>query len=138
MAEPKTKKNRASVKAFLEGVANERRRKDCAAVVDIMREITGERPAMWGTSLIGFGSYAYRYDSGRSGEWPLTAVSPRKQNLVIYIMPGFSGAEKLMDKLGKHKTGKSCLYVNKLDDIHLPTLKTLIRRSVAALRKKYG
>lgn len=138
MSELKTKKTRASVKAFVNGVENPQRREDCARVVEIMADITGEKPAMWGTSIIGFGSYHYNYDSGRSGDWPLTGVSPRKQNLSIYIMTGFGNSEALMKKLGKYRTGRSCLYVNKLDDIHLPTLKTLIRRSVAAMRKKYG
>ena len=138
MAEPKTKKTRASVKAFIKGVDNPRRREDCATVVEIMRDITGEKPAMWGTSIIGFGSYTYQYSSGRSGDWPITGVSPRKQALTVYIMTGFDGSQVLMKKLGKHKTGRSCLYINKLEDIHLPTLKTLIRRSVKAMRKKYG
>ena len=138
MAEPKTKKTRASVKAFIKGVDNPRRREDCAAVVEIMQDITGEKPAMWGTSIIGFGSYTYQYSSGRSGDWPITGVSPRKQALTLYIMTGFDGSQALMNKLGKHKTGRSCLYINKLEDIHLPTLKTLIRKSVKAMRKKYG
>ena len=137
MAELKTKKNKASVNGFLKSVENEGRRADCRAVVRIMAQITGEKPAMWGASMIGFGSYTYKYDSGRSGDWPLTAVSPRKQNLVVYIMPGFADYATLMDKLGKHKTGKSCLYIDKLDDLHLPTLKQLIRKSVVAMRKRY-
>ena len=138
MAELKTKKNRASVKAFIKGVESARRREDCAAVVAIMQDITGEKPAMWGTSIIGFGSYTYRYESGRSGDWPLTGVSPRKQSLTLYIMTGFDGSEALMKKLGKHKTGRSCLYINQLEDVHLPTLKALVRKSVNAMRKKYG
>ena len=138
MAEPKTKKTRASVKAFIQDVENPRRREDCAAVVEIMQDITGEKPAMWGTSIIGFGSYTYQYASGRSGDWPITGVSPRKQALTLYIMTGFDGSEALMKKLGKHKTGRSCLYINKLEDVHLPTLKTLIRKSINAMRKKYG
>ena len=138
MAELKTRKTRASVTTFIKKVENPQRREDCEKVVALMQEITGEKPAMWGTSIIGFGSYSYRYDSGRTGDWPLTGVSPRKQNLSIYIMTGFADSEALLKKLGKHKTGRSCLYINKLADIHLPTLKTLIRRSVTAMRKKYG
>ena len=138
MAEAKTKKNRASVQAFIKGVEDPRRREDCAAVVQLMEEITGEKPTMWGDSIIGFGSYTYQYDSGRSGEWPLTGISPRKQNLTLYIMTGFSDAQALLAKLGKHKTGKSCLYIKTLDDIHRPTLKILIKKSVTAMRKKYG
>ena len=117
MSEPKTKPTRASVKKFLESVEYERRRSDCAAVVEIMQKITGEKPVMWGPSLIGFGSHHYTYASGREGDWPITAVSPRKQNLVLYIMPGYANYGALLDKLGKHKLGRSCLYLNKLADI---------------------
>jgi len=138
MAELKTKKTRASVTTFLKSIDNPQRREDCAAVVEMMEEITGEKPAMWGPSMIGFGSYSYRYESGRSGDWYLTGVAPRKQSLVVYIMPGFSSYEALLAKLGKHKTGKSCLYINKLADVHLPTLRRLIQRSVVAIRKQYG
>ena len=138
MSDPKTRKSTASVEAFLAGVTHEKRREDCRAVVEIMREITGEAPVLWGDSLIGFGSYHYTYESGREGDWPLTAVSPRKQSLTLYIMPGFARYEALMAKLGKYKTGKSCLYVNKLEDIHLPTLRRLIAQSVEHIAKRYA
>jgi len=138
MSEPKTRKTNASVEEFLAAVTHDKRREDCRAVVEIMREITGEAPVLWGDSLIGFGSYHYTYESGREGDWPLTAVSPRKQSLTLYIMPGFARYEALMAKLGKYKTGKSCLYVNKLEDIHLPTLRRLIAQSVEHIAKRYG
>ncbi len=137
MAQPKTRRNKADVFAFLAGVENSTRREDCRVVVRIMEEITGEPPTMWGGSIIGFGSYRYKYASGREGDWFLTGVSPRKQNLTVYIMPGFSEYDDLMANLGKHKTGKSCLYINKLDDVHLPTLKKLIRLSAARIAKRY-
>ena len=137
MAQPKNARTAASVEKFLAGVSNEKRQADCRAVVEIMRGITGEEPAMWGDSLIGFGSYHYVYESGREGDWFLTGVSPRKQNLVLYIMPGFARYDELMTKLGKFKTGTSCLYVNKLEDLHLPTLRKLIDQSVKFMRKRY-
>jgi hypothetical protein len=130
VAELKTQKTDASVEHFLNGVAHERRRKDSFAVLELMRQVTGEEPAMWGPSIVGFGSYRYRYKSGREGEWMLVGFSPRKQSLTLYIMSGFEGYEALLDRLGKHKTGKSCLYINKLDDVDLETLRELVRQSV--------
>lgn len=138
MAEPKTKKNDASVDAFLAGIENDTRREDCRTVVEIMRKATGEEPVMWGGSIIGFGTYHYKYASGREGDWPLTGVSPRKTSLSLYIMSGFDGYEDLMSKLGKHKTGKSCLYINKLADVHIPTLRKLIKLSVKHTNKMYA
>ena len=131
MTELKTQKNDASVEEFLNGVSDERKREDSFAILDLMREITGDEPAMWGTSIIGFGSYRYKYASGQDGEWFLTGFSPRKQNLTLYIMSGFDDYDSLLSGLGKHKTGKSCLYINKLDDVDLPTLRELIEQSVA-------
>ena len=130
MAELKTKKNNASVSAFLATVEDDQKRRDCKAVVKIMKEVTGARPKMWGASIVGFGSYHYKYASGREGDWMLTGFSPRKQNLTLYIMDGFKGRAALMKKLGKHKTGKSCLYVKKLEDIEMDVLRELITRSV--------
>jgi len=137
MADLKTTVNKASVTAYLKSVDDEQKRKDCREVIALMREITGKRPKMWGSSIIGFGSYHYRYRSGREGDWPLTGLSPRKQNLTIYIMPGFSRYASLMKKLGKYKTGKSCLYVKTLDDVDRGTLRQLIARSVADMKKMY-
>ena len=131
MTELKTQKNDASVEDFLNGVSDERKRKDSFAILNLMRDITGDEPAMWGTSIIGFGSYRYQYASGREGEWFLTGFSPRKQNLTLYIMSGFDSYNSLLSDLGKYKTGKSCLYINKLDDVDLATLRALIEQSVA-------
>ena len=135
MAEAKTKPHDGDIEAFLDSVASEKRREDCRAVMKIMQDITGEPPVMWGPSIIGFGSYHYVYASGREGDWMLTGLSPRKQSLTLYIMTGFPKHEALMEKLGKYKTGKSCLYINKLEDVHLPTLKKLIKQSVAHMKK---
>ena len=103
-----------------------------------MQRVTGEPPTMWGDSIVGFGSYHYVYDSGREGDWFLTGFSPRKRNLSLYIMAGFSDYDELMERLGKHKTGKSCLYVNRLSDIDLDVLEALVRQSVAHMRKAYA
>jgi len=138
MADLKTKKNQASVQQFLASVEDEKRRKDARAVLRLMREITGEKPAMWGRSIVGFGSYHYRYASGREGDWMLTGFSPRKQALTLYIMDGFDGHEDLMTKLGKYKTGKSCLYVKSLEHIDMDVLRELVTESVAYMRRTYG
>ena len=136
MAELKTKKNKASVEKFLNSVADEERRKDCFSVLEIMKQVTKAEPAMWGPSIVGFGSRQYKYPSGRELDWFLVGFAPRKQDLTLYIMPGVERYPTLMKKLGKHKTGKSCLYIKKLDDVNLPTLKQLIKRSVADLASK--
>ena len=135
MAEAKTKKTNASVKDFLNKIEDEERRKDCFAVAKMMEEITGDKPKMWGPSIVGFGSYHYKYASGHEGDWPISAFSPRKKDLTIYIMPGFQESAELLEALGKHTTGKSCLYIKRLSDIHLPTLKKLIKESVKKMRK---
>jgi len=131
MTELKTQKNDASVEDFLNAVPDEKKRQDSFAVLELMRDITGEQPAMWGTSIVGFGSYHYKYASGREGDWFLTGFSPRVQNLTLYIMSGFDDYEVLLADLGKYKTGKSCLYINKLEDVDLHALRELIRQSVA-------
>ena len=130
MSEMKTKPTNQSVKEFLNKVSDEERRADCFAVAKIMEEITGEKPKMWGPSIIGFGSYHYKYASGREGDWPIAGFSPRKKDLTVYLMVGFERNGELMEKLGKHTTGKSCLYLKRLSDIHVPTLKKLIKTSV--------
>lgn len=131
MAELKTQKNESSVEAFLDSVVDERKRADSYAVLELMKEVTGDEPAMWGTSIIGFGSYRYKYASGREGEWFLTGFSPRKKNITLYIMSGFDEYETLLEDLGKHSAGKSCLYINKLDDVDQSTLRKLVEKSVA-------
>ena len=136
MAEPKTKKTAASVKDFLNSVPDERKRKDSFAILKLMQEVTGAKPAMWGPSIVGFGSYHYKYASGREADWPLAGFSPRKQNLTLYIMAGFDGYGELLGKLGKHKTGKVCVYINRLEDVDLATLKELVRRSVEHMRRR--
>ena len=138
MSAAKTIRTEASVEKFLEQVENPVRRADSRALLELMREVTGEKAVMWGDSIVGFGSYHYVYASGREGDWPLTGFSPRKQNLAVYIMTGFSGHEDLMARLGKHRTGKSCLYINKLADVDLDVLRKLVRGSVQAMRKKYS
>lgn len=135
MAELKTKRTRASVSGFLKAIPDAGRRKDAMTVLRLMQTITKERPAMWGTSVVGFGVYHYRYASGQEGDWPLVGFSPRTSNLTVYIMPGFKQYGALMEKLGPHKTGVSCLYVRSLDDIHLPTLRELVRRSVRDMKQ---
>ncbi len=130
MAELKTKQTRASVKQFIDGIEDEQKRKDSRALVAMMRKITGKPPKMWGEAIVGFGSYRYKYASGREGDWFLTGFSPRKQNMTLYIMSGFTRYGALLKKLGKFKTGKACLYVKTLDDVDRPTLERLIRESV--------
>jgi hypothetical protein len=137
MAELKTKKTTASVKDFLNSVPDERKRKDSFAILKLMQEVTGTKAAMWGPSIVGFGKYHYKYASGHEGDAPLAGFSPRKQNLTLYIMAGFDGRAELLGKLGKHKTGKVCLYINKLEDVDLFTLKDLVRRSFEYMQRKY-
>ncbi len=135
MAEAKTKPTNASVEKFLNQVPDEARREDCFQIARMMEEITGDKPKMWGPSIVGFGSYYYKYASGHEGEWPIAAFSPRKGDLTLYLMPGFEQRGELMKQLGKHRTGKSCLYIKRLSDIHVPTLKKLIRQSIKDLRQ---
>jgi hypothetical protein len=137
VAELKTRKTDASVKAFLATVEDSNRRADCEAVSKLMRAATGSPAKMWGTSIVGFGSYDYVYESGRSGSWMICGFSPRKQNLTIYIMSGFTGYPDLMNRLGKYKTGKSCLYIKSLADVDRRILAELINESVKYLRSKY-
>lgn len=134
MAETKTKPTNESVEGFLNKISDEERRADCFQVAKIMEEITGEKPKMWGPSIVGFGSYHYKYDSGREGDWLVTGFSPRKKDLTLYIMMGFEKHRDLMEKLGKHSAAKSCLYIKRLSDIHVPTLKKLIKASVKDLK----
>ncbi len=135
MSNLKTTRNDGDVRAYLESVANKQRRQDALAMLELMREITGEEAEMWGESIVGFGSYRYRYASGRQGDWFLTGFAPRKQALTLYIMPGFERYEALLAKLGKHKIGKSCLYINKLADVDEDVLKEIIAASVERMRR---
>jgi len=135
MAELKTKPNNGSVEEFLDSVENEKRREDSFKVLDLMKTVTGHEPKMWGDSIIGFGTYHYKYASGREGDWFLTGFSPRKQNLTLYIMAGFDEYEALLGKLGKYKIGKSCLYINKIEDIDIEVLKKLVKQSADHMAK---
>lgn len=135
MTEAKTQPTNQSVTEFLNQISDPERRADCFAVAKIMEEITGEKPKMWGPSIVGFGTYHYKYASGREGEWPRTGFSPRKKDLTLYIMMGFERHAELMEKLGKHSTGKSCLYIKRLSDIHMPTLKKLIKIGLKELKE---
>ena len=137
MAELKTKQTDASVKDFLNQIPDKQRRDDCFAVAKMMEEATGAKPKMWGTSIVGFGSYRYKYASGREGDWMMIGFSPRKNDLTIYLITGFQKHPELMEQLGKHKASKgSCLYIKRLDDVHVPTLKKLIKASVKQLKSQ--
>jgi hypothetical protein len=137
MAELKTSKNKASVEDFLNAVEDKQKREDCREIQKMMQEITGEKPSMWGPSIVGFGSYHYKYETGREGDWFLEGFSPRKQNLTLYIMSGFKNYDALLGKLGKHSTGKSCLYIKRLSDIDKNVLKKMIIQSVEEVKNRY-
>ncbi|MEV0900163.1 DUF1801 domain-containing protein [Actinoplanes sp. NPDC049802] len=126
MAEPKTTRNDRDVAAFLAGVADPQRRADAEAACALIAEATGEKPVMWGSSIIGFGQYHYRYNTGRKGDWPAVGLSPRKQALTFYVSAGFEAYEDLLSRLGPHTTGKSCLYLKRLADVDESVLKDLI------------
>ena len=134
MAENKTKPTRVSVSAFIAALTDETRRADAKALVKLMQGATGEKPKMWGPSIIGFGSYHYTYESGREGDMPLAGFSPRKAATVVYGMTGFNDSEALRDRLGKHTTGGGCLYIRKLADVDQKVLEALVLKSVAARR----
>lgn len=136
MAELKTKFTKASVKAFLDRVTTGQARKDCAAIVQIMRKATNARPVLLSTGIVGFGTYQYKYAGGREGTWPLVCFAPRKGHITLYIM-GFPGRDVLMKKFGKHR-GNSCMHIKRLSDVDLPTLKTLVTRSVRHVRKTHS
>jgi hypothetical protein len=136
MPEAKTKLTKQSVDSFIKKIPDPQTREDCFTIAKLMKEATGEDPRMWGSSIVGFGSQHYKYASGREGDWPVIAFSPRKQNLTLYIgLSGFDSAE-LLEKLGKHSVSKGCLYIKRLSDVGLPTLRKLIRESVK--QKKRG
>ena len=134
-AELKTKVNKASVEGFLNKVKDETVRNDCFEILKMMKQVTKEEPKMWGSSIVGFGSYRYKYASGREGDWMLTGFSPRKQNLTLYLMGGFDEQKDLLKKLGKYKTSVGCLYIKKLDDVDKKVLKTLVTASVKRMKQ---
>ena len=133
----KTKPTAMSVRGFIDSVENETRRRDANTVLALMKKVTGETPKMWGPTIIGFGEYHYVYESGREGDMLNVGFSPRKANMVLYVMGSIPDDDPLVAKLGKHKTGKACLYINKLDDIDLKTLEKMIKKSYLATKKKY-
>ena len=135
-AELKTKVNDASVVDFLSGIADEQKQKDSFEILKIMKQITKEEPKMWGSSIVGFGSYHYKGASGREGDWMQIGFSPRKQNITLYIIPGFERYPELMKKLGKYSTGKSCLYVKRLSDVNVDVLKELITESLKVMKNQ--
>lgn len=137
MAELKTQKTDASVDDFINQIADETRRADCHALVKMMQQITKSKPAMWGPSIVGFGSIRYKYDNGREMDWFVAAFSPRKQATTVYLMDGFDEHVALMSKLGKYKTGKCCLYIKKLADVDLGVLKKLVTESVKDTKAKH-
>lgn len=131
--ELKTQKNESDVNKFLDSVDNEQRKKDAKEVTKIMTELTGEKPVMWGSSIIGFGSYHYKSQrSTQEGDWMRIGLSPRKQNLTLYILNGLDDYSDFLDKLGKHKAGKGCLYINKLEDVDMSVLREMIKKAYSA------
>jgi len=137
MGELKTRKNSASVTQFLSRIEDRQKLSDCKVIARMMREATGKRASMWGASIVGYDSYDYVYETGNSGTWPLIGYSPRANNISIYIMPGFSKFKSHLKKLGKHKTGKSCLYIKRLADVDSAVLNQMICESVNEMRKRY-
>lgn len=136
MAELKTKKSNAGVAAFLNSVDNEQRHKDSPQLLAIFNEVTKMQPGLWGSSVAGFGEFHYKSErSSQEGDWPLTGFSPRKRNMTVYIMPGFSNYRDLMNRLGKHKSSVSCIYFSKLADIDVAVLKQIVRKSVSGMKK---
>lgn len=137
MAELKTKKTEESVVAFLDKIENVKKRLDCYAILNLMKSVTGHEPKMWGESIVGFDSYHYKYATGHEGDMPLAAFAPRKNNLTIYIMPGFERYEALMAKLGKYKAGKSCLYIKSMNDVDPLVLRELVAESARFMQQLY-
>ena len=136
-SELKTVKTKRSVTEFVRSVKDPQQRKDTQTLIALLRKVTGERPAMWGTSIIGFGSYHYVYDSGREGDWMLAGLAPRKGRLTVYLMGGLDAQKPLLAKLGNHSTGGGCLYLKDLEGIDLKVLGELVRRSIRRLRELY-
>ena len=135
MAAPKTQLTDEKVADFLNRIPDEQIREDCFAVLELMKQVTKCEPRMWGTSIVGFGSYHYKYASGAEGDWPITGFSPRKQNLTLYIGSGFPKYAELMENLGKHTSSKSCLYIKRLSDIDMSTLKKIVQESFKHKKK---
>lgn len=137
MVELKTKPTDASVEKFLEAVEHPTRKADGLALLEIMKEVTQEKPVMWGASIIGFGTYHYKYASGREADWLKVGFSPRKRSLTVYLAPGLDDIEDLREQLGKHRVGKGCLYINKLSDVDTDVLKLIIKKAIEVLDQRY-
>ena len=137
MAEAKTKLTEKSVDSFIATVEDDKVREDCYTIINLMEKVTGEKPKMWGSAIVGFGKYTYKYESGRSGEICITGFSPRKVNITLYVLAGFPEQAELLQDLGKHKSGKGCLYIKKLDDVNINILKSLIKESITFLKERY-
>lgn len=135
MAELKTKPNDGDVMGFLNGLGDEKRRRECLVILELMKQATGSEPKMWGSNIVGFGLYHYKYASGREADWFMIGFSPRKQNLTLYVLPGVEWFSDLQPRLGKHTVGKSCLYIKKLEDVDLNVLRELFTRSVEHLSR---
>jgi hypothetical protein len=138
VADNKTQPNKLSVAAYIDGLTDQTRKADAKALVKLMQGTTGKKPTMWGPSIVGFGSYHYKYDSGREGDMPVVGFSPRKAASVLYGVTGFGGSEALLAKLGKHTTGKGCLYIKKLADVDQKVLEEMVAKSVAATRARHA
>ena len=137
MSDLKTQPNDINVEQFIQAVDDEQRRNDCLTLLPIVQRITQEEPTMWGDSIIGFGSYHYKYKSGRGGDWFITGFSPRKREMTVYIMPGFENYSALLEQLGKYRLGKSCFYIKKLSDVDITILEALITQSIADMESMY-
>jgi len=137
MAKNKTIETKNSVAAFLKTITDEKKRKDFSVIISLITEHTGLEPKMWGTSIVGFGSYHYIYESGREGDAPLTGIAPRTNAIVIYLTASFDKREELLSKFGKYKSSKGCIYIQKLEDIDTAILIKMIKNSISYYRKKY-
>lgn len=137
MAEPKTKPTAQSVASYLDAIEDETRRKDCKTLHAMMKRVTGCAPKMWGEAIVGYDEYRTTYASGKTGDWPIVGFSARKGPISVYLMAGYEGEREQLAKLGKHKIGKSCLYIHKLSDVQLPVLEQMIERSVQQMRLRH-
>lgn len=135
--EPKTRPTGVDPRAFLAGVADPKRREDAMELLDEMQALSGYPPEMWGDAIVGYGRYAYAYARGQALEWPRLGFSPRKQDLTLYLMPEFDGRQELLSRLGRHRTGKVCLYLKRLADVDREVLRELIRESLKAMDQRY-
>lgn len=137
MSQPKTKPTEVSAESHIAAIVNEEQRNDAQTLVALMRRVTGQEPIMWGPSIVGFGSYHYKYASGHEGDSALTGFAVRGRELVVYIAPDFEGRDVLLANLGKHETGKVCVYIRRLADVDLGVLETLVARSIADTKRRY-